>query len=274
MVLVSTNKPEIQKKPKPDIKYNDRSYESWVNNGFSDFVPHNVTGPRDRIQRFLNEVDLRRGQIERSVNMLVRLKSPDFTSKKNEMKEWVYYQETWTGPNHLGIPLSPVSDHIEGKYMEVLTKPKLDEQTGEHIDNIFAGTRERFYIPFNKKNVDDIIKNSVTTDKTNIKFIVKFSAEDTMNTDNMALNMSVRNQFTYNLFVCPWERLKEWQFWPIDDISNRPKVKSLTTTTTAAAAPTAAAQAAEGGPPSPAAAAAAAAAKTKAKQEKNQPLSP
>ena len=44
--------------------------------------------------------------------------------------------------------------------MEVVTTPKLDERTGEHIDNAFAGTRESYYIPFTKKNVDEIIANS------------------------------------------------------------------------------------------------------------------
>jgi hypothetical protein len=29
-------------------------------------------------------------------------------------------------------------------------KPKLDERTGEHIDNVFAGTRTTYYIPFTK----------------------------------------------------------------------------------------------------------------------------
>ena len=44
-------------------------------------------------------------------------------------------------------------------------RPKLDERTGEHVDNVFAGTRESYYIPFSKKNVDEIIANSAHSDK-------------------------------------------------------------------------------------------------------------
>ena len=81
--------------------------------------------------------------------------------------------------NWLGIPLkNPIDGHIEGKYMEVVTTPKLDERTGEHIDNAFAGTRESYYIPFTKKNVDEIIANSAHTDKYGIKYTVKFGHED------------------------------------------------------------------------------------------------
>ena len=78
-----------------------------------------------------------------------------------ERKEFIWYEERWEGKNWLGVPLkNPIDGHIEGKYMEVVTTPKLDERTGEHIDNAFAGTRESYYIPFTKKNVDEIIASS------------------------------------------------------------------------------------------------------------------
>ena len=57
-------------------------------------------------------------------------------------------------------------------------KPKLDERTGEHVDNVFAGTRTSYYIPFTKKNVDEIIANSAHTDKFGIRYVVKFGHED------------------------------------------------------------------------------------------------
>ena len=61
----------------------------------------------------------------------------------------------------LGIPIDPFSEHVEGKYTEVMMKPKLDERTGEHIDNVFAGTRTAYYIPFTPKNVQEIIADKV-----------------------------------------------------------------------------------------------------------------
>ncbi len=134
---------------------------------------------------------------ERTVTTMVRVKAIDWISPKRERKEFIYYEEDWNGNNWLGIPVnSPISGHIEGKYTEVLTKPMLDERTGEHIDNVFAGTRETFYIPFSKTNVDEIIANSVHSDKTNIRFIVKFGSEDSISADNMVMNMSMRNHFS------------------------------------------------------------------------------
>ena len=44
-------------------------------------------------------------------------------------------------------PYQSISEHVEGKYTEVLTRPKLDERTGEHIDFVFEGTRNRIISP-------------------------------------------------------------------------------------------------------------------------------
>lgn len=146
----------MPKKPEPKIEYNNRSYESFVKNGFADNIPRSVIGPYDRMQKFLNQVDLRKGPLERTVRTIVRLRASDWNTKEHERKEWIYYEEDWSAKNWLGIPITKggVSGHIEGKYTEVLMRPKLDERTGEHIDNVWAGTREVYYIPFSKKNGD------------------------------------------------------------------------------------------------------------------------
>lgn len=102
-------------------------------------------------------MDLRKGPIERTVRTIVRLKAPDWSTKKHERKEHVYYEEYWEAKNFLGIPITKwrPDGHIEGRYTEVRTRPVLDEKTGEHIDNAFAGTREVYNIPFSKSTVDD-----------------------------------------------------------------------------------------------------------------------
>jgi hypothetical protein len=219
--IISTKKPDVPKKPEVKIEYNNRSYESFLKNGFADNIPRLVRGPYDRMQQFLSKVDLRKGPIERSVRSIVRLKAPDWNSstKKNERREFIYYEEYWDAKDWLGIPIDPFDGHIEGKYTEVLMKPKLDERSGEHIDNVFAGTRQVYYIPFTKKNVDEIIANSAKTDKYSIKFTVKFGSEDA--TDVAA--QSTRNQFSYDMFLWPWDKLYEWQYWPYEDLTMRPK---------------------------------------------------
>ena len=179
MDIYSTKKPDIPKKPEVVLEYNNRSVESFVNNGFEEAIPRSVYGPRDRMQKFLNLVNIRKGPIEKTVTMMVRLKAPDWNSstKKNERKEFVYYFEDWTGNDWLGIPINPFSEHIEGKYTEALYRPKLDDRTGEHVDNVYTGTRESYYIPFTKKNVDEIIANSAHSDKDSIRYVVKFGHE-------------------------------------------------------------------------------------------------
>ncbi len=228
MEILSTNKPEVEKKPEPKIEYNNRSYQSYIDTGFADNIPNNITAPRDRLLRFINKCDIRKGPIERTVRSIVRLRAPDFNTKKHELKEFIYYEEDWDGVNWLGVPIfNPISGHIEGKYTEVVTRPKLDERTGEHIDNVFGGTREVYYIPFNQKNVDEIIANSARSDKTGIRYIVKFSNAEG---PSDILSPSTRNQFSYQMFLWPWDKLHEFQYWPVDDLFNRPKPIASTKT--------------------------------------------
>ena len=47
-------KPDIPKKPEIKIEYNNRSFESFIKNGFADAIPRSVYGPRDRMQKFLS----------------------------------------------------------------------------------------------------------------------------------------------------------------------------------------------------------------------------
>ena len=228
MEIISTKKPDIPKKPEVKIEYNDRTYQSYIDTGFghllspgsSSRVAHQVNSPRDRILAFLNEADIRKGPVERTVTHMYRLKAIDWNSPKRERKEFIYYEERWTAVNWLGIPLkNPIDGHVEGKYMEVVTTPKLDERTGEHIDNAFGGTRESYYIPFTKKNVDEIIANSAHTDKYGIKYTVKFGHEDSPE----SMTGSTRNQFSYDMFLWPWDKLYEWQHWAVDEIAMRPR---------------------------------------------------
>ena len=67
MEILSTVKPDIPKKPEVKIEYNNRSYETFVKNGFADTIPRSIKGPHDRMQKFLSQVDLRKGPIERTV---------------------------------------------------------------------------------------------------------------------------------------------------------------------------------------------------------------
>ena len=78
----------------------------------------------------------------------------------------------------------------------------------------------RIISPLAKKNVDEIIANSAHSDKYGIKYIIKFGMEDGPD----GFSMTTRNQFSYDQFAnWTWEKLKEWQHWPVDELFNRPK---------------------------------------------------
>ena len=67
--------------------------------------------------------------------------------------------------------------------------------------------------------MDEIIANSANTDKFGIRYVVKFGSEDA--TEGMA--SATRNQFGYDMFLWPWDKLYEWQYWPQDNLTMRPK---------------------------------------------------
>ena len=77
-----------------------------------------------------------------------------------------------------------------------------------HKDNAFGGTREVYDIPFSKKNVDEIIANSAHSDKSNIRFVVKFGAEDSPD----GMQDCQQKPFSYDhVSNWRWDKLYEWQ---------------------------------------------------------------
>ena len=78
---------------------------------------------------------------------------------------------------------------------------------------------ENRIIPFTKKNVDEIIANSTKSTNSSIRFVVKWGHEDAVD----SISQSMRNQFSYDMFMWEWSKLTEWQYWPVDDLTMRPK---------------------------------------------------
>jgi hypothetical protein len=122
----------------------------------------------------------------------------------------------WEGKGWNGVPLNPVSEHIEGKYNKQFTKPHFNQQTGEvdymQLDSARAQTI--YYIPYSKKAVDDIIAKSVHTDKDKgIIFTIKFGTED--NPFGQHQQMPSRNQFSYQQFSSwSWTEICKHNFKP------------------------------------------------------------
>jgi hypothetical protein len=213
----------VRKEPK-GFEYNNLDVKAYKDIDIE--VPETV-GRWER--RFLSNVDVSKGPIERSVVAMVRLKAPDYLGQENqkdkdkdkttklpERKEFLYYAERWEGKDWRGIPLNPVSEHIEGKWTKQFTRPHFNYQTGE-IDyyQLDPGKATKIYtIPFSKKAVEDIIAKSANTTKDNgITFTVRFASED--NPVGAHEQFANRNQFTAEQFInWSWDQLCKFNYKP------------------------------------------------------------
>jgi len=225
--FISTIKPDpipAKKRPEPKIKWNNKTMESYKENGFynAEFPPHINTQELE----FLSEVDERQGPIQREITRMIRLKAIDYTTKNKERKEYLYWFENWYGNNWLGAPIAPVTDHIEGMFYEQLTTLKLDPKTGDSSHYERKGQRESYYIPFTKKEVDRIIADHNANPEL-VNFTVKFAAEDSPDGQR---RYATRGQFSYDQFV-------NWTFdnlyklhtkpWKDQEINNTPTTRAL-----------------------------------------------
>jgi hypothetical protein len=90
---------------------------------------------------------------------------------------------------------------LEGKYYEQELEPRIDDD-GMHLGDYRSGQHEVYYIPFNKKAVDEIIEKSVGSGKENIIFTIWISE-------------TIRdNTFTYDQFILPWEDVMKLELRP------------------------------------------------------------
>jgi hypothetical protein len=133
-------------------------------------------------RRFLSRVDTTREPIKRTVQTMVRLKAPDYSTPTRERKEYIYYIERWEGVDFRNIPINPVN-HTIGVYTKHFTRPHLNDQTGELT----------YYIPYSKKKVDEIIAKSVPVNEQDIRFAIKFASADCP----FGPRIDTRSEFTY-----------------------------------------------------------------------------
>lgn len=159
---------KANKNKKPAIEYNNRTEQSYIEQGLT--PPANLS---QQEKNFLSKIDTKVEPITRTVTKIVRFKAIDYSSPKRERKEYIIYYENWTGRDWLRRIVSPVTDHVEGRYDEVITEPVYQQQ--ELAGYKFSGKRQIHYIPFSKEKVDEIMEKSMGSDKDTIKFL--FSEE-------------------------------------------------------------------------------------------------
>lgn len=192
------SKPELVEQEQEDIKqidfpFNDRTFESYKKNGLE--PPRPVELSQEKI--FLGSVNVEEDRkIERVVTRIVRSRERDWsTGNKVTYREWIHYMENWFGQNWLGDPIAPVSDHVEGYYMEqeVTIRRDRDMMTGQLGPPIRKRTGEHavYYIPFTKEKVKEIVGDQ---DPAGIVFTIKFPG-------NVSGDRGIRNNFTYSQFT-------------------------------------------------------------------------
>jgi hypothetical protein len=175
----------VEQKPKKIAKileeYNNKTEESYKKNELE--VPERLDF---QIKHFLMLVDAEKYPVEKEVTRVIRLKEIDYNSKRREMKEFLVWYENWFGKDWQGRKVSPVTDHVEGRYYEQDLEPVVERDQITGYDR--TGQHEVHYIPFSKKAVDEIIAKSTYDNKSQIKFVVK--------------TPPIRNDsFTYEQFV-------------------------------------------------------------------------
>ena len=179
---------EIQK-PKPKIEWNERDLKAFTDIGIT--PPEHVCMFE---KRFLSRVDTTREPIKRTVQTMVRLKAPDYSTPTRERKEYIYYIERWDGVDFRNIPINPVN-HTIGVYTKHFTRPHLNDQTGEVDFMMLDPTKAQltYYIPYSKKTVDEIIAKSAPVNKWDIIFTINLHQQDCP----CGPRIDTRSEFTY-----------------------------------------------------------------------------
>jgi hypothetical protein len=177
---------EGQEEQQKLIEYNTRTYQSYVSKGFE--PPENFD---HQTRHFLSKIQYdpsgkHEPKITKEVTRIVRLRAPDYSTPKKEIKEYVYWFENWYGVDWQGSKVAPVADHVEGVYEEVETENVI--KANKVIGKKMSGKHKSYYIPFSKEAVDKIIERSDSSYKENIIYVVK--------------NGDYRNgQYSYDQFV-------------------------------------------------------------------------
>lgn len=199
-------------KPKDEIEFNDRSYQSYLDNGFpidptdtNNMKAYKICYIRQQKLDFISRIDLSKGKFRRDIFLMKRLKAPDYDEdgEPTKPKEWIMYQEYWRAKNWLGKKLFVTN--VEGVYDEATRElnTDFDPETGDvKAEYIQGRSRTRYHIPFSKKAVDEILAK-VGTDKNEIQWYAEIP--------NSAKGVGFRSgNYTYDQFVnTTWDEFED-----------------------------------------------------------------
>jgi hypothetical protein len=162
---LSSKVPEKTVQKKPAIEYNNKTYQSYIENGLD--VPRNV-GKKERL--FIARVS-DKYPIKRVITTMIRERVLD--SQTNKLREVLTYTEDWFGQNWVGIKLPPVRGHVEGVWQKQNLEPIIDEESHEITSYRSTDSDTIYDYDFSKITVDKLLKQTNTADPELVKFIVK-----------------------------------------------------------------------------------------------------
>ena len=127
-IPVSSKKDKERQRWLKDFVWNNNDIKAYTSIGMD---PPEHLGQLEK--QFLSTVDIERCPIQRSVMVMIRCRAIDYSidnPKKQERKEYLFYQERWEGKDWRGVPLNPV-DSLVGRYTKQFLKPHINQMTGE-----------------------------------------------------------------------------------------------------------------------------------------------
>ncbi len=138
---------------KPRTDYVDRTYQSYIDQGFEEGIPHHVEAPHTRLERFLTDAGDR--EITKRVTLMKR-------TKEHLIVYSILSSTTWIGEE------INFSDYVEGYHKEQTRKPNINERK-QIVSYVMGQPKDIYSIEFNKKNVDKYIGNQ---DKDSIRYFI------------------------------------------------------------------------------------------------------
>ncbi len=210
---VSSIVPGQEERSKKELKfsYSTAAYDSYVKEGFE--APDVDHRPDKWEYRFLAAVDPGKGKVKVRITRMFRIRAIDYSTEKNESKDYLYYETEWTAKQWNGNELGPV-EHIVGMHKEQIKKLQLgdfDAKTGVQRSQYVKGLPKVVYtIKFTKKAVDEALENEHpfgpdslnVTDKESIKYYGFIKG--------LGLESFRCGDYTYSQFVTPeWKQFVE-----------------------------------------------------------------
>jgi hypothetical protein len=226
---VSSIKPRIKEagRPNQEIKfyYSTLEYDSYAKEGF--VAPTGRYRPDRKEREFLTRANIERGKIQVAITAMIRLLAPDYSTEKQERREYLLYESDWFAKNWLGAEIPPLRGHVEGRYLEQTKRlvTSTNIETGR-VDVVYERGAPRMVhtIPFDKKEVDKVLfgEHPFGPDSINITnldevlYYGKFEGIRGISTFRC-------NDYTYDQFVMPgWEKFLELAIRPGGPANRKP----------------------------------------------------